>query len=60
MFSNKFQFLTFLLLLWHPYDLDVGIAKVVLEVPKPLLIVLNSCFFILLVECLFLPSTPNH
>ena len=31
----------------HPYDSDVGTFKVVLEVPKPLLIFLNSCFFIL-------------
>ena len=37
--------------------------KVVPEVPKPLLIFfffLNSCFFTVLVECLFLPSVPNH
>ena len=34
--------------------------KVVSEVPKPLLIFLNFCFFIVMVECLFLPSAPNH
>ena len=36
MFSNK-----------HPYDSDVGTFKLVPEVPKPLLIFLNSCFFVL-------------
>uniref|UniRef100_K9IGT3 Uncharacterized protein n=1 Tax=Desmodus rotundus TaxID=9430 RepID=K9IGT3_DESRO len=32
---------------WHPYDSDDGTFQVVPEVPKPLLIFLNSCFFIL-------------
>ena len=36
----------FLFSFWHPYDSDVGMFKVVLEVPKPL-IFLNSYFFIL-------------
>ena len=43
----SFQFLGLPLLFWHPYDSDVGTFKDVLEVPKPLLIFLNSCFFIL-------------
>ena len=43
----SFQFLALLFSFWHPYDLDVGIFKVVQEVPKPLLIFLNSFFFIL-------------
>ena len=34
----------FLFSFWNPYDSDVGIFKVFLEVPKPLLIFLNSCF----------------
>ena len=38
----------FLFSFWHPYDSDVGIFKVVPEVPKPVLIFLNSCFFIVL------------
>ena len=33
---------------WHPYDSDVRMFKVVPEVPKSLLIFLNSCFFIVL------------
>ena len=37
----------FLFSFWHPCDSDVGMFKVVPEVPKPLLIFLNSCFFIL-------------
>ena len=45
-FKISFQFLGLPLLL-HPYDLDVGTFKVVPEVPKPLLIFLSSCFFIL-------------
>ena len=32
---------------WHPCDLDVRMFKVVLEILKPLLIFLNSCFSIL-------------
>ena len=44
-FQVSFHFLALPLL--HPYDLDVGMFKVVLEVPKPLLLFLNSCFFIL-------------
>ena len=32
---------------WRPYDSDVGMFQVVPEFPKPLLIFLNSCFFIL-------------
>ena len=43
----SFQFLALVLLLWHPYDLDVGTFKVVPEVPKPVLIVLNFRFLIL-------------
>ena len=52
----SFKFLLFLFSFWHPYDSDVGTFKVVLEVPKPLLIFLNSCFFILfqLDICIFL------
>ena len=57
-YSNKFSFiiqisfqflavLLFLFSFWHPYNLDVGMFQVVLVVPKPLLIFLNSCFFIL-------------
>ena len=37
----------FLFSFWHPYNSDVGTFQDVLEVPKPLLIFLNSCFFIL-------------
>ena len=40
--------LLFLFSFWHPYDSDVEMFKVVLEVPKSLLIFLSSCFFILL------------
>ena len=32
---------------WHTYDSDVGTFKITPEVPKPFLIFLNSCFFIL-------------
>ena len=39
--------LLFLFSFWHPNDSDVGMFKVVLEVPKPLLNFLNSRFFIL-------------
>ena len=46
-FQISFQFLVLPLLLWHPYDSDVGTFKVVPGVPKPLLIFLNSFFFIL-------------
>ena len=47
-FSNKFSSsCSFFFCFWHPYNLDVGTFKVVLEVPKPLLIFLNSCSFIL-------------
>ena len=46
-FQITFNFLLFLSCFWHPYDLDVGTFKVVLEVRNPLLIFLNSCFFIL-------------
>ena len=45
-FQISFQLLALPLLL-APHDLDVGMFKVVPEVPKPLLIFLNSCFFIL-------------
>ena len=38
--------LLFLFSFWHPYDSDVVIFKVVLDVPKPLLIFLNSWVFI--------------
>ena len=55
----SFQFLALVLLLWHPYDSDVGTFKDVLEVPKPLLIFLN-CFFILFWLNVFLPSALNH
>ena len=43
----NFQFLALPLFLLTPYDSDVGTFKDVLEVPKPLLMFLNSCFFIL-------------
>ena len=47
-FSNKFSFfLLSLFSFWHPYDSDVGIFKVVPEIPKPIFIFLNSCFFFL-------------
>ena len=45
-FKEVFNFFLFFSL-WHPYDFNVGTLKDVLEVPKPLLIFLNSCFFIL-------------
>ena len=44
-FKSVFNYLLFLFSFWHPSD--VGTIKVVPEVPKPLLIFLNSCFFIL-------------
>ena len=47
-FKWVFNFLLFLFSFWHPYDSDVGTFKVVLEVPNPLLIFLNSYFFILI------------
>ena len=59
LFQISFQFLALPLLLLAPYDADVGIFKIVLEVPKPLLIVSNSCFFILFWLNVFLPSGPN-
>ena len=37
----------FLFSFWHPYDLYVETFEVVPDLPKPLLIFLNSCFFIL-------------
>ena len=37
-YQISFQLLVLPLLLWHPYDLDVGTFKVVPGVPKPLLI----------------------
>ena len=43
-----FNFLLFLFSFWHPCDSDVGMFKVVSEIPKTLLIFLNSSFFILL------------
>ena len=43
----SFQFLALVLLLWYPCNSDTGMFKVVPEVPKPLFIFLNSCFFIL-------------
>ena len=47
-FKYVFNFLLFIFFsFWHPYDSDVGTFKVVPEVPKPLLIFLNSCFSIL-------------
>ena len=46
-FKQVFNFLLFLFSFWHPYDSDVGMFKVVPEVPLPLLIFLNSRFFIL-------------
>ena len=45
-FQISFQFLA-LPLLCHPYDSDAGKFKVALDVPQPLLIFLNFCFFIL-------------
>ena len=45
-FKQVFNFL-FFFFFWHPYDSDVGMYKVDPEVPKSLLIFLNSCFFIL-------------
>ena len=42
-FQISFHFLLFLFSFWHPYDLDVGMFKVVPEVPKPLFI-----FFVIL------------
>ena len=60
-FQISFQFPTLRLLPWHPYDSDVGTFKDVLEVPKPLLIFFEFLFLhSVLVECLFLPSAPNH
>ena len=47
MFSNKFSISCSSSPFLYPYDSDVGTFKVVLEVPKPLLTFLNSCFFIL-------------
>ena len=46
-FQISFQFLALVLLLWYPCNSDTGMFKVVPEVPKPLFIFLNSCFFIL-------------
>ena len=47
-FQISFQFfLLFLFSFWYLYNSDVGMFKIVTEVPKPLLIFLNSCFFIL-------------
>ena len=46
-FKKVFNFLVFLFSFCHPCDSDVGMFKVVLEVPEPLLMFLNSCFFIL-------------
>ena len=46
-FQISFNFLLFFFSFWHPYDSDIGAFKVVPKVPKPLLIFLNSCFFIL-------------
>ena len=43
----SFHFLLFLFSFWHPYDSDVIMFKVVLEVPKALPIFLNSSYFIL-------------
>ena len=45
-FQISFQFLALLLLL-APLCSDGGTVKIVPEVPNPLLIFLNSCFFIL-------------
>ena len=46
-FPISFPFLALLFSFWQPYDSDFGTFKVVSEFPKPLLIFLNSCFFIL-------------
>ena len=45
-FKYVFNVLVFLFSFWHPYDSAIGNFKVVLEVPKPLFIFLNSCFFL--------------
>ena len=37
----------FLFSFWHPYNSDVGMVKVVPDIPQPLLISFNCCFFIL-------------
>ena len=52
----SFQFLGLLLLLWHPYDLDVVTLKVVPQFPHPLLILSEFfCLQSVLIECLVLP-----
>ena len=52
----------FLFSFWHPYDSDVGMFKDVLEVPKPLLSLLNSYFFILFLlnVSFFRRNIPRH
>ena len=60
----------FLFSFWHPYDSDVGMFKVCLEIPKPLIFfeflflhsVLVECFLFLLLQIIdfspgFLPFT---
>ena len=47
-FKQVFNLLLSLFSFWLPDNSDVGTFKVVPEVSQPLLIFLNSCFFILL------------
>ena len=47
LFKLLFNFLLLFFSFWYPCDLDIETIKAVPEVPKPLLIFLNSGFFIL-------------
>ena len=61
-FQISFQLLALPLTFRHPHDSDVRMFKVVPEVPKPLPIFFFFEFLCTFcsVECLFLPSVPNH
>ena len=59
-YSNKFS-ISCSSCFQHPHDSDIGIPKVVAEVPKPLLIFSEVLFLhSVQVVCFFLPSGPNH
>ena len=48
LFKYIFNILLLFFSFWHPYNSDIGTFQVVPEIPQPLFIFLDSCFFILI------------